>query len=173
MSSIPHRYQPDPALDLSFERIVDVSPDLVWLAWTDPEHLKKWFTPAPWRTIECEIDLRPGGIFRTVMQGPDGPPMPGVGCYLEVVPQRKLVWTNALLPGFRPAPPVEAGGFAFTGVITLEPFGTGTRYTALVLHSDAAGAKMHEDMGFYHGWGAALDQLVALMRPHSDATPNS
>jgi hypothetical protein len=70
------------------------------------------------------------------MQGPEGPPMPGIGCYLEVVPQRKLVWTNALLPGFRPAPPVH-------------------------------------EVGSYHGWGVALDQLVAWMGSPSGPGANS
>ena len=65
-------YQPDPRLDLTFERIVDVPKELVWKAWTQPEHLKPWFCPLPWRTIDCEIDLRPGGIFRTVMLSPEG-----------------------------------------------------------------------------------------------------
>ena len=49
-------------------------------AWTTPEHLKKWFTPAPWTTVDCEIDLRPGGIFRTVMRSPEGQEFPNVGC---------------------------------------------------------------------------------------------
>ena len=61
----PLTHQLDSQLDLVFERIVDVSPELVWAAWTTPEHLKHWFTPAPWKTIDCEIDLRPGGLFRT------------------------------------------------------------------------------------------------------------
>ena len=47
---------------------MDVPRELVWLAWTTPEHVKQWFTPAPWTTVDCEIDLRPGGIFRTVMR---------------------------------------------------------------------------------------------------------
>ncbi len=64
--------QLNPRLDLLLERVVDVPPDLVWAAWTVPEHVKKWFTPAPWRTIDCEIDLRSGGIFRIVMRGPEG-----------------------------------------------------------------------------------------------------
>jgi uncharacterized protein YndB with AHSA1/START domain len=68
----PLIHQPDPQLDLIFERIVDVAPALVWAAWTTPEHLKHWFTPAPWKTIDCEIDLRPGGLFRTVMCSPEG-----------------------------------------------------------------------------------------------------
>lgn len=57
-----------PELDLVFERTVEVAPELVWMAWTQPEHLKHWFTPAPWTTVDCEIDLRPGGIFRTTMR---------------------------------------------------------------------------------------------------------
>lgn len=77
----PSQYQPDPRLDLVIERIVDVPPELVWKAWTSPEHLKPWFTPVPWKTVDCEIDLRPGGMFRTVMRSPEGQEFPNVGCY--------------------------------------------------------------------------------------------
>jgi uncharacterized protein YndB with AHSA1/START domain len=159
---------PDPALDLVLERTVDVPVDLVWLAWTTPEHLKKWFTPAPWMTVDCEIDLRPGGIFRTVMRSPEGEEFPGVGCYLEVVRNERLVWTNALLPGYRPAPRGTAAGdgseLMFTAVISLEPHGTGTKYTALAMHTDPGTRERHEKMGFHQGWGTALDQLVALAK---------
>ena len=51
-------------LDLVLERVVDVPAHLIWKAWTEPEELKPWFCPKPWRTTEAEIDLRPGGIFR-------------------------------------------------------------------------------------------------------------
>lgn len=91
---------PDPQLDLFFERLIDLSPELVWAAWTTPAHLKQWFTPAPWRTIDCDIDLRPGGRFRTVMCSPEGQEFPNLGCYLEIIPNQKLVWTNALQPGY-------------------------------------------------------------------------
>ena len=165
----PDLFQPDPQLDLVLERIVDVAPELVWKAWTTPEHVKRWFTPAPWTTVDCEIDLRPGGAFRTVMRSPEGQEFPHVGCYLELVPNCRLVWTTALLPGYRPTPgsttPAgadEVGGF--TAVITMEPHGTGTRYVATAIHRSEAERKTHEKMGFHHGWGAALDQLVALAR---------
>jgi hypothetical protein len=92
-------YQSNPQLDLRFTRIVDVPKDLIWRAWTEPELLKPWFCPLPWKTVDCEIDLRPGGIFRTTMQSPEGKEFPNTGCYLEVTPDKKLVWTNALLPG--------------------------------------------------------------------------
>lgn len=158
----------DPKLDLVLERIVDVPRELVWTAWTTPEHLKKWFTPAPWMTADCEIDLRPGGIFRTVMRSPEGQEFPGVGCFLEIIPNEKLVWTNALAPGYRPATTstaaAECDQFPFTAVITLEPHGTGTRYTALVMHQDEGGCKKHAEMGFQEGWGKALEQLVAVVK---------
>ena len=67
-------------LDLVFERVVALPPAAIWRAWTEPELIKQWFTPAPWRTTECEIDLRPGGIFRTVMRGPDGQEFDKAGC---------------------------------------------------------------------------------------------
>ena len=151
--------KPDPKLDLVLERVVDVPRELVWAAWTRPEHLRKWFTPAPWTVADCEIDLRPGGIFRTVMRSPEGKEFPNIGCYLEVVPNERLVWTDALLPGYRPA----ENPF-MTAIITLESQGNGTRYTAVAIHRDDAGRKKHEDMGFYQGWGKALDQLVAHVK---------
>jgi len=149
----------DPKLDLVLERVVDVPRELVWAAWTKPEHLKKWFTPAPWTTTDCEIDLRPGGIFRTTMRSPEGKEFPNTGCYLEVVPNERLVFTDALLPGFRPS----ENPF-FTGIVMLEPHGAGTRYTAIGLHRDEEGRKRHEEMGFHDGWGKALDQLVAYVK---------
>lgn len=161
-------FQFDPVLDLLLERIVDVSPSLVWQAWTNPEHLKKWFTPKPWETVDCEIDLRPGGMFRTVMRSPEGQEFPGMGCYLEIIPQKKLVWTNVLEPGYRPATPAVGGKecdeILFTGVISIEAHEAGSKYTALVMHRTEQDRKKHEDMGFHEGWGAALDQLVAYMK---------
>jgi uncharacterized protein YndB with AHSA1/START domain len=156
----------DPQRDLVLERIVDVPVSLVWKAWTVPEHLMRWFTPLPWRTVECEIDLVPGGIFRTVMRSPEGQDTPHVGCYLEVVENEKLVWTTALLPGFRPGPHAPEGDPCgvdpFTAVIAITPHGGGTKYTAIAMHGDAAGRKRHEELGFHEGWDTALDQLVAI-----------
>jgi len=154
---------PDPSLDLVLERVVDVPPPLVYAAWTQPELVKRWFTPAPWRTVECEIDLRPGGIFRTVMQGPNGERVDNAGCWLEVVENERITWTGALGPGFRPrtTPP---GSFLMTATLHFEAQGAGTRYRAHVLHADEAGRQQHEAMGFHAGWGKALEQLVEMAR---------
>jgi len=168
----PIVFKPDPKLDLVLERIVDVPKELVWLAWTTPEHIKKWFTPAPWTTTDCEIDLRPGGIFRTVMRSPEGEEFPNAGCYLEVIEGERLVWTDALEPGYRPtrraADDAAGGGIsAFTAVISLATHGEGTKYTAMAIHRTEAEKASHEAMGFHDGWGKALDQLVELVRRSS------
>ena len=157
---------PDPSLDLVLERVIDVPKELVWKAWTDPELLKIWFTPKPYSTREVELDLHPGGKFRVVMADPDGNPMDmGAGCVLEVIPNEKLVWTSALGPGYRPQPaPTEEGAFFFTCVLTLDDAPGGTRYRAVAIHTDEESRKTHETMGFHDGWGAALDQLVALVK---------
>jgi uncharacterized protein YndB with AHSA1/START domain len=149
----------DPALDLVLEREIDVPPNLVFEAWTSPEHVPHWFVPRPWTITACEIDLRPGGKFRTVMRSPEGQEFPNLGCYLEVVTNRRLVWTDALLPGYRPAPE----GF-FTAVLELEPKGRGTKYKAIALHRDPDGKAKHEQMGFYEGWGTVVDQLVEYLK---------
>jgi uncharacterized protein YndB with AHSA1/START domain len=154
----------DPKLDLVLERVVDVSPELVWAAWTQPKHIVKWFTPKPWSTVDCKIDLRPGGLFRTVMRSPEGENFPNTGCFLEVVPNKKLVWTAALEADFRPTKIDPHLGFHFTATLLFEAQGKGTKYTAIVMHADEAGMKKHEAMGFRDGWGKALEQLVEHMK---------
>jgi uncharacterized protein YndB with AHSA1/START domain len=158
-------------LDLTIKRTIDAPRALIWKVWTDPEHVKKWWAPAPWTTSECQMDLRPGGIFRTVMRSPEGQEFPHVGCILELVENEKMVMTNALEPGFRPAPDLPAGTTAaedcvtipFTSILMLEERGGKTEYSVVVMHKDEAGRKRHEGMGFHEGWNQCLDQLIALV----------
>ncbi|NJM84551.1 MAG: SRPBCC family protein [Tabrizicola sp.] len=152
----------DPKRDLVLERYVAVPVEKVWAAWTEPELILQWFTPAPWKTVECKIDLRPGGRFYTLMRGPAGEEHAGDGCFLEVEAPKRLVWTSALGPGYRPNP-VQHIDLSFTAMLDFQPKGGGTVYTARAIHGTEAAAKTHAEMGFADGWGAALDQLVALM----------
>ena len=158
-------FKPDPKLDLVLERVVDVPPSLVWACWTMPKHIKKWFTPAPWKTVDCKVDLQPGGTFYTVFESPEGQRIPNAGCFLEIVKNERLVWTNTLVAGYRPA--VLGSGpadFPFTAVVSFKKQGKGTRYTALAIHRDEEATKKHAEMGFHEGWGKALEQLVALAK---------
>ena len=151
--------------DLVLERVVDVPPELVFKAWTTPKHLMPWFCPKPYRTVECEIDLRPGGIFFAQMVDPQGNKLPTApGCYLEVVPNRKIVWTSALGPGYVPVDASLAPWF-FTASLSFEPHGNGgCKYTAVAMHANKEHAASHEEMGFSQGWGKVLEQLVEYVK---------
>lgn len=149
----------NPELDLELRREAPVPPRLVWRAWTEPELLMKWFTPAPWRTTACELDLRPGGKFRTVMEGPNGEKHDSTGCVLAVVPETYLLFTDALGPGYRPNETTF-----MTASVSIEPTASGTLYVARAFHKDPAGKKQHEEMGFHQGWASAWEQLVALVK---------
>lgn len=149
----------DPKRDIFLERVVDIPPAKVWQAWTRPEHLSRWFTPKPWTIPECTVELRPGGSLRVLMRGPEGEESLIDGCYLEVEPERRLTWTDALTGGWRPAEKPF-----ITATITFEPQGSGTRYTATVQHADEATRLRHEEMGFFDGWNSVLDQLAEHAR---------
>jgi uncharacterized protein YndB with AHSA1/START domain len=155
----------DEKLDLMITRTVELRANQLWKCWTQPHLLKKWFCPLPWKTIECEIDLKAGGIFKTVTQSPDGHQITNVGSVLKVIENKELVWTNAITPGFRPSAALSEAenAFAFTVIIDLEELHQGTKYTARVLHSNSTDRDKHRAMGFEKGWGVALDQMIELI----------
>jgi uncharacterized protein YndB with AHSA1/START domain len=149
----------DPKLDLVLEREVDVPVELVWKAWTSPEHLRHWFAPKPWSITSCEIDLRPGGTLSFTMRSPDGQEFPNTHCYLEVSPFERLVQTDTLLGGYRPSP-----NPFFTAALELAKNGNGTRYKAIAIHGNDEARKKHEEMGFHDGWGTVLTQMVEYIK---------
>ena len=150
---------PDEESELTIARFIAAPPAIVWKAWSTPEHLEKWWIPSP---IECKViklDLRPGGGLETHMRESGHAFQPHVeGCFLEIVPEARLVFTTVLTEGWRPVEP----WLALTAIITFEAEGRGTRYAARVLHSNAADSRKHEEMGFHDGWGTAIDQLTEL-----------
>lgn len=145
--------------ELTLSRLIAAPRSAVYRAWTDPALLKRWFTPRPWTTPVVELDVRPGGTSHIVMRGPDGAEFPNHGVYLEVVPNERLVFTDAYVRAWEPA----AKPF-MTGIISFADEAGGTRYTARVLHWTEADREAHEQMGFHDGWGKATDQLVALLQ---------
>jgi uncharacterized protein YndB with AHSA1/START domain len=151
----------DARLDIVLEREVTATPALLWRILTEPEHIKAWATPRPWMTVECEMDARPGGIFRTLMRSPEGEQSTNLCCVLDVVDQQRIVWTNALLPAFRPAPAPGIVPF-ITAEFTLQPHGRGTRYVAHVMHRDETDRQRHIDIGFHDGWNTVVTQMIAV-----------
>ncbi|MBP2316189.1 SRPBCC family protein [Azospirillum soli] len=150
----------DAESDLVLTRTLDVPRDKLWRCWVEPELLKQWFCPKPWYVSEARIDLRPGGEFFTLMNGPDGEQFGEAGVFLEVVEKERLVFTDAFRPGWRPS----SRAFMAAEVL-FEDAGAGqTRYTARAMHWSVEARKEHEAMGFHEGWGKATDQLLALAR---------
>lgn len=149
----------DPRLDLMVERELNVTPEVAWMLWTEPEHLRRWYAPSPGRISECEVDLHPGGVFRFVIQLPDGTESRIHCCYLEVTPFSRLIWTDALLPGYRPAQQAF-----FTAEMTLTPRGQTTLCNTAAFHRNEEDSRLHAELGFYDGWGTVLDQLATYAR---------
>jgi uncharacterized protein YndB with AHSA1/START domain len=143
--------------ELVLTRLIDATPEQVYRAWTEPDLITQWFTPPPWKTVRAEVDVRPGGTSLVVMRGPDGTEVPNRGVYLEVVKNRKLVFTDAYTSAWEPSEKPF-----MTGILTFEDQAGKTRYTARVLHWSVADREAHEKMGFHRGWGIATDQLEAL-----------
>jgi uncharacterized protein YndB with AHSA1/START domain len=152
----------NPKLDFAIERFIDAPRHLVWKALTTPEHLKEWYMPKPWgRVANCELDVRPGGIFSIDIALPDGPEVPNLGCFLDVVPMERLVWTSMLFPGYRPA---VFDDIPITAIVTMETVGSGTRYVFTALHRDEADLEKNKASGFYQGTEIAVDQFVAHVK---------
>jgi len=148
----------DPKLDFAIERFIEAPTRLVWEALTKPEHLQEWYMPKPWgRVARVEMDVRPGGIFSIDIATADGKEIPNLGCFLEVIPMVRLVWTSMLFPGYRPA---VFDDIPITAIVTMEAVGTGTRYVFTALHRDEADFEKNTASGFYQGTEIAVDQFV-------------
>ena len=148
----------NPKTDFAIERFIDAPTHLVWDALSKPEHLKEWYMPKPWgRVSRCEMDVRPGGIFRIDIIVGDGPEVPNLGCFLAVIPMERLVWTSMLFPDYRPA---VYDDIPITAIVTMEAAGTGTRYVFTALHRNEADCEKNKTDGFLQGTEIAVDQFV-------------
>jgi uncharacterized protein YndB with AHSA1/START domain len=142
--------------ELIITRIIDAPRARVFEAWT--KQLSAWWGPHGMTTPFCEMDLRPGGIFRTIMRAPDGTEYPTQGIFLEVKENERIVFTDAFELGWIPSSEIF-----FTAITTFEDYHGKTKYTARALHWTVANRAKHEQMGFHQGWGESLDRLVALL----------
>ncbi len=149
----------NPELDLTISRVIRAPRPAVWSAWTDPASFEQWWVPAPAKCRVEEMDLRPGGSLVTRISENGGDFAPHLSaCFLAVDDLERIVFTNALVGGWRPAEHPF-----MTAVITLRDHPEGTDYAAHVMHRNAADRDMHQELGFHDGWGTVIEQLAALV----------
>jgi uncharacterized protein YndB with AHSA1/START domain len=147
--------------ELKVTRFIDAPPEAVYRTYT--ERTADWWAPKPWATKILAFEARPGGRFAFEMEGPEGERHPGESVVLEAVPGERIVLTNAFAAGWEPRTTMDSDcDFPCVTIVTLEPEGGGTRYTAAVRHWTEAAMKAHEAMGFEPGWNAVAAQLAAL-----------
>lgn len=151
--------KPESELELVIGRILDIPPEKAYRAWTDPKLLPEWFCPKPWSVSDVKSDVRSGGASSMTMNGPDGEKIPNSGMYLEVVPNEKIVFTDAFTEGWKPA-----GPFMVATVTFEEEPGGKTRYIARARHWTKEAYEQHKQMGFEEGWGICAQQLEDLMK---------
>lgn len=150
----------NPDLDLALERVIKAPRATVWNAWTDPSAFARWWLPAP---VQCRVErleVRPGGAMVTSMSEDGDAFVPHLdACFLVVDELERLVFTNTIDSGWRPALPAPV---AMTAEITFAEHPDGTDYRIVVRHGDPADRARHEELGFADGWGTVAAQLAAV-----------
>jgi uncharacterized protein YndB with AHSA1/START domain len=149
----------NPELDLTITRIIKAPRASVWKAWTQRALFEQWWVPAPAKCRVVDMDLKPGGAFVTRISENGGDFQPHLdACFLAVDDRQRLVFTNALTGGWRPAEQPF-----ITAIIAFADHPDGTDYSAHVMHKSNADRSMHEEMGFHDGWGTVVRQLAELV----------
>jgi uncharacterized protein YndB with AHSA1/START domain len=136
--------------ELELKRVFDVSPCLLFAAWTGEEHLKHWQgAPQGFTTASHEVDLRPGGSFRICMRSSDGADHWLEGVYREVRPPDRLAFTHAWL---------DAKGKPGNETLVTITFAGGCNKSELTLHQTGFPSLQSRD-DHKLGWNSTLDRL--------------
>jgi uncharacterized protein YndB with AHSA1/START domain len=164
--STPPRVEDGTRHDLSITRLFGAPRELVWKAWTDPNHLMQWWGPKMFTAPVCRIDLRIGGTYLFCMRSAEGQDIWSTGVYREIVPLRRLVCTDSFADEQGTIVPASRYGFTdemppeVMVTVTFEDLQDDTRLT--LKHSGLPRGKMGELTGL--GWSESFDKLArALM----------
>lgn len=147
--------------ELVLSLVLDGPKEKYYQCWTTPELLVQWFAPKPYSTPSAELDVRPGGSCNVTMRSPDGVDMPNPGVYLDVVPNRKLVFTDAFTSAWTPK---DGAPFMVAQLTFDDAPGGNTKYVATARHWSAEAMEQHKQMGFTEGWTICARQLEELVR---------
>ncbi len=135
-------------------RVFDLPARILFLAYSAPEHIRRWFGPEGWPVTLCEMDFRPGGLFRFAMTGPSGVQSPPFGgSYREIIPDRKIVYDN----GFQ-----QPGSGRMIVTVTFVELDGRTTLTIHTLFDSVAMRNEHVGGGYVNGVGSGLDHLARL-----------
>jgi uncharacterized protein YndB with AHSA1/START domain len=139
--------------EIVFTRLFDAPRELVWEAWTDPQQVVQWWGPRGFTTTTHEMAVRPGGVWRFIMHGPDGTDYPNKIVYTEVVPPERLAYTHGADDGD------ESGQFQVT--VTFADQGGKTTLTMRSLFASAEERdKVVKEYGAIEGGNQTLDRLA-------------
>lgn len=116
--------------EIVVSRVFDAPRELVWQAWTDPKHVVHWWGPSGFTTTIQEMDVRPGGVWRHVMHGPDGTDYPNKSVFKEVVKPERIVYSHG---GGKKGGP----GASFVATWTFDAQGDKTRVTMRAVFASA------------------------------------
>jgi uncharacterized protein YndB with AHSA1/START domain len=148
------------------ERIFDAPPALVWQAWTDPQHQMRWWGPENFTAPSCEIDLRVGGKYLFCMQSPEGQNYYTTGVYQEIVPQKRLVFTESFADEQGSVVSGAEYGMgddmplAMLATLVFEEVGGKTKMTLTYVGMPAG---ENSDMAAL-GWNQSFDKLAGTLR---------
>ena len=158
---VTERSQPASTADreIVVSRLFQAPRELVFKAFTDPNGITNWWGPNGFTTTTSEMDLRPGGVWRFVMHGPDGTDYPNRVVYNEVVAPERLVYRHD----------DDAGdgqvGVQFDVTVTFDDEGGKTRLTMRSLFETAAErARLVEEFGALEGANQTLERLGAYLK---------
>jgi uncharacterized protein YndB with AHSA1/START domain len=147
--------EPASEREITITRVFDAPARILFEAYSKPEHIMRWFGPKGWPVTLCEMDFRVGGKFRFAMTGPSGRQnTPFGGEYLEIVPDRKIVYDN----GFE----TKGAGRMVVSVTFDEQAGGKTKLTIHTVFESIEMYKSHTSRGFEQGTNSGLDQLADL-----------
>jgi uncharacterized protein YndB with AHSA1/START domain len=148
--------------EFTITRVFDAPPELVFKAWTQPQHLMRWWAPKGFTTGHCTVDLRPGGVFHYSMRSPEGQEIWGIGVYREIVEPERIVYTDSFADAAgNPVPPSYYGlstGHPLESLVTVTFAGHEGKTTLTLRHNIPTSAEERE--GTVQGWNEMLDRLA-------------